>query len=99
MDAIDTSNPLKPSIVKDPNARLDYAWDWTDWLEEGDSISEAVVLTSGTLAADPPLLEAARVTVFLSGGKVGVTETATCRVTTAAGRIDDRTLYLRIKPR
>lgn len=100
MDTIDTSNPLKPWIVKDPDARLDYTWDWTEWLEDSaDSIASAQVTSTGTVDAEAPVINEGNVTCFLSGGKEGTTQSATCRITTAAGRVDDRTLYLKLKSR
>lgn len=100
METIDTSNPMKPTAVKDPDARLDYTWDWSAWLTAAsDTLATATVTPSGTLTATVPVLAAGKVTSFISGGTAGATETAACRVTTAAGRIDERTLYLKIKQR
>lgn len=100
METIDTSNPLKPSIIKDPGARLDYTWDWTDWLTGiSDTIESAVVTPSGTLTATPGAVSAGRVTSYVAGGTAGATETVVCRVTTVGGRIDERTLYFRVKQR
>jgi hypothetical protein len=39
------------------------------------------------------------VTAWLSGGAVGVNAVATCEVTTAAGRIEERRIVLRIVQR
>lgn len=96
---VNTANASRPYAVQDPDAKLDYSWNWTAWLaaESSDEIVTAEVITSGTLVADEPVVDGGVVTCFLSGGTLGETETATCRVTTTGGRTDDRTLYLRIR--
>jgi len=40
-----------------------------------------------------------RVRAWISGGTVGQAAAATCRITTAGGRVDDRTLTFTIKER
>lgn len=100
-ETFDVTNPLKPWILKDPNAVLDYTWDWTDWLAQiSDTISAYLVFS-----VDPDVTVASTnqisglVTAFLSGGTIGETHQVTCRITTVGGRIDDRSIYLRIKQR
>lgn len=78
-------------FIKDPDARLDFVIDWSEWVVEGDSITSSVWLPGGLDASDESL-DGARATVWLSGGTPGVTYKVTNRVTTSAGRIDDRTL-------
>ncbi len=95
----------KPNpFPKDPNAILDYSEDWTAWLLEViDTISNAVIIFSDpacTLSEDRPLVNNGLiVTAWLEGGRPGVTESATFRITTAGGRVDDRTIYFKIKDR
>lgn len=96
------TNPSKPTITKDPNAVLDYSWDWSEWLAPlTDTIlSFQIILGTGsTLAVDSSLRVGGVVTAFLSGGTLGATESATCRIVTAGGRTDDRTIYLKIAQR
>jgi len=85
---------------KDPNATLDYLFDWEPWLTEvSDSIaSVAWVLSSGlTKVSESSTTTSA--TVFVLGGTLDETETITCRITTNGGRIDDRTINLKITSR
>lgn len=82
---------------KDPDATLDYTFDWSAWLTPiADSIvSVTWVLTSGiTKVSESHTTTTA--TAFISGGVVDATEELTCRITTAGGRIDDRTVSLDI---
>lgn len=93
------SNAGKASIVKDPDAVLDYSWDWSDWLDDiGDSIASANVLVSG-VTKDSQSVSAGVVTAFLSGGTRDTYATATCRIVTAGGRTEDRTFTLKIRDR
>ena len=82
-------------FFKDPDAELDATWDWTEWLGDGETISSANItadgVTAGVVTVSSPL-----VVCRISGGTVGVTGTATCRVTSSAGQIDDRSMYFAI---
>lgn len=77
---------------KDPNARLDYPYDWADWLTEGDSVTAATWVVTGN--DDALVVEAEGVggtitTAWLVGGTLGELYKLTCHVTTANGREDD----------
>lgn len=85
---------------KDPNATLDYTFDWSAWLTPiADTIASVVwVLTSGiTKVSESHTTTTA--TAFVSGGVLDATEELTCRITTAGGRVDDRTIFLDITNR
>jgi len=89
-----------PRGIKDPNAVLDYPVSFADWLSDvGDTYASHTVTCSGTLVCDSSSESAGVITVWLSGGRVGEVETFTIRITTAAGRVEDRTLRLRIVER
>lgn len=96
----------KYSIVKDPDAVLDYVFDWTAWLDAvSDTIAtKDVVVTSGALPASSIAVNASSISgkavvAWVSGGQAGETASLRCRITTTGGRTDDRTVYLRIKER
>lgn len=84
-------------MLKDPDAVLDYAWDWSAWLD-GDTITSADVTGDGVTIASVTH-DDTRVTAWISGGDVNTAVAVTCRVTTAAGRTDDRAVRLDIKNR
>lgn len=86
------------TFAKDPAAKLDYTIDWSPWLPAGDTITAAVwVVTGATVSASPPPANTTRqCTVWLEAGTVDTDAYATCRVTTTAGRIDERTIRVRI---
>ncbi len=90
------------TATKDPDAVLDYRWDWTDYLGE-DTITDVEFLTyTGTddpdaVAVDSYDNDETSATAVLSGGVAGLKYRVTCRITTAGGITDDRSLYLTIK--
>jgi hypothetical protein len=86
------------TFTKDPNAVLDYSIDWTRWLA-GDQIatSQWIIPSGLTKMADSKTASSA--TVWLSGGSVGQSYTVTNRITTAAGRTEDRSFTVRAEER
>ena len=117
--SFNVTNPAKPTIDKDPNAVLDYSFDWSLWMCDDDTIAELETLTTGTLVVDSTLIESIPAiladpdadppvvgvigthitTAVVSGGTPGQTETVTHRITTAEGRIEDRTMWFKVKER
>lgn len=92
-----------PGFLKDPDAVLDYAFDWSAWLAaENDTIAtvEWEVPAGITQETDPaPSNTDTTATVWLSGGTDGQNYLVTCRITTAAGRVDDRTMRISVRSR
>lgn len=85
------------TIEKDPDAVLDYRWDWSAWLD-GDTITGHELIADGLTVASSTT-DGASVTAWISGGTLRATHEVTCRITTAAGRTDDRTMRLMITER
>ncbi len=94
------------TIDHDPQAKLDYTWDWTDWLG-GDTIISATVTarveegrdSADVVTIDDVWLSSKTITAWILGGVHGTPCAVTCRITTTAGRIDDRTIRLRVRDR
>lgn len=84
--------------LKDPDAEVPFKWDWTSWLESGDSIASHSIIVDGVTLVSSAEASGV-VTATLSGGTAGETATATCRVTSANGYVDDRTITLKIMER
>lgn len=92
--------PLK-SFTKDPEALLDYTvdWDGDDWLGT-DTITGTPTWTvpAGlTLAAQSNTTTTA--TVWLSGGMADTDYNVECKITTAGGRTDERTIRIQVRER
>jgi hypothetical protein len=81
------------SFGKDPDAVLDYQFDWSAWLA-GDTIASHAVTVPTGLTLVSSSNSSTAVTVWLSGGVAGVSYPVTCHIVTAAGREDDRTITI-----
>ena len=87
-------------FVKDPDATLDYGFDWTLWLD-GDNITTSTwIVESGvSIEAGSEQFNSKITSVYLSGGSVDSNYKVTNRITTDSGRTDDRSFMLRIRQR
>lgn len=89
----------KATIIKDPDENLDYSFNWADYLSPSSDTIESVVFaavgaTLGTVSNTTTLA-----TAFVSGGVSGSTATLSCAITTAQGRVAQRSVFLKIKER
>lgn len=86
---------------KDPAAVVDFELDWSSWLAEGDSITQS----DWDIADGLTEIEERRnhtdstATVWLQGGVAGEEYAVTNTITTAQGRVDQRTVYIRVMER
>lgn len=96
-----------PVIHKDPSAILDYGEDWLalGWLATGETIIDyAVTVQAGlTKEADisTPNGAATVITVWLSGGEIGVAYLVSIAITTSSTppRHDTRSFRVHVLPR
>lgn len=80
---------------KDSNAVLDYAFDWSNWMIDGDSIvSHQITVNDPGLVVDSSSELNHVVTVWLSSGTAGIKYRVTCQITTFVGRIDERVMTI-----
>jgi hypothetical protein len=99
IETFDLTVPGRPTIAKDPQATLDYSWDWLPWLSEiGDAIAGFSVTSAGITVESASRIGGI-VTAWVSGGTVGRTYGLTCRIDTDGGRRDERTIYLQVRDR
>ena len=84
---------------KDPDAVLDFAFDWSSWLAESETINTYTVTVESGLTKDSDSQADGKVTVWLSGGTAGNWYTVACRIVTSAGRTDERTMRIRVEDR
>ena len=88
-----------PALYMDPNAVLDFTFDWTDWHAAiSDTLSSKTVAANG-VTVDSSSATTLKVTVWLSAPLAGVIASVTCHIVTAGARTDDRTIYLVTKDR
>ncbi len=83
-------------FVKDPDARLDYEVDWSDWLDD-DTIVDSEWLVPDGITSDADTSTTTTATIWLLEGDAGRSYDVVNRITTAAGRINDRTIKIKIQ--
>lgn len=90
-----SATALQPVFLISPAAKLDYAFDWAPLLAEAsdDIHGTPQVLGTGCAVSGVRVVGDA-VAFWAEGVSEGATATVTCRIVTAGGRIDDRTLVL-----
>lgn len=83
-----------------PGATLDYLFDWSGQLVDGDTIASKTVTIEGpdglTADAGSVVNDSTGVLVWVTGGLVDETARVLCEVTTTGGRTDTMALDLRV---
>ena len=85
-------------MIKDPDAVLDYTFDWTDWLAGDEITSYTLTVPSGITKNSDSEVSTGKIQMFLSGGTAGVTYPIACKISTAT-RTDERTMQIRCEER
>jgi hypothetical protein len=85
-------------FYKDPDAKLDYGFDWATWLGS-DTISSSSWTVDAGLTQVSDTNDTTTTTVWLEGGTVGVSYKAVNRIVTVGGREEDRTLWIVVQER
>lgn len=84
--------------MKSPGSLLDYGIDWTELLEEGETVDSADWSISGATLAQNRI--DGNVTVaWVDGGESGYKAKLTCKMTTSVGRIYERTILIPVRQR
>lgn len=86
------------AYLHDPNAVLDYTVDWSDWLGTDTIASVTWTVPTGVTKASQTNTTTAA-TAWISGGTAGSDYSLGCKVTTAGGRTDERTVVLQVRER
>ncbi len=87
---------MAQKATKDPSAKLDFGFDWAAWLGT-DTITASTWTADTGLTLTGATFNATTTTVWVEGGVAGDKLSATNRITTTAGRIDERTIVIGIK--
>jgi hypothetical protein len=90
---------LDNQYLKDPSAVLDWAFDWTGWLATGETIVDHTITADTGLEVDSSTENGGKVIVWLSGGTAGQNYKVACKITTSAGRTDERTIWIKVVER
>jgi hypothetical protein len=94
------------SFLHDPDAKLDYGFDWNgkNWLGS-DTIATSTWTVTSSVAGDTSMVLSASThdttttTIWADGGTAGNDYTITNHIVTAAGREDDRSHILKCRNR
>jgi pyruvoyl-dependent arginine decarboxylase (PvlArgDC) len=88
--------------LKDPQARVDYAIDWSPYLD-GQTIEASLWFVvpdeAGGIAAEESSFEPGRTAARLAGGHAGHIYSVSNQVTLSDGTTDIRSLTLRVEAR
>lgn len=87
------------TFQKDPEAVLDYSFDWTPWLAAGETITSKTVTVPTGLTLDASNEAAGVVTAWISGGTAGTAYRVECLIVTSEGRTDERSITIRAQER
>jgi len=90
---------MAQTFVKDPDAVLDYAFDWSSWLATDETISSHTVTVDTGITKDSDSESSGIVTVWLSGGTADTVYDVACKIVTSASRTDERTIKIRVLQR
>ena len=85
--------------MKDLDAVLDYAFDWSSWLAGSETISSHVVTVDTGITKDSDSESAGIVTAWLSGGTHGSDYIVACKIITNLSRTDERSINIRCRER
>lgn len=90
-------------LLKDPGATLDYAVDWGTEYLAGDVLQSSgwsvEPVEPGGAAIDGNTADELIATVTVSGGIAGRIYRLTNQIVTASGRVDSRSIVLRVEKR
>lgn len=81
---------------KDSDAHLDYAWDWSKWLGPSEEIVDSEMIATPGISVTGSTFTQTKTVAWVSGGQAGQPYTVTNRIETNQGRIDDRTITIRV---
>ena len=83
---------------KDPNAVLDYAVDWEDWLGTDEIASSTWIVPTG-ITKDSDTETTTKTIIWLSGGTVGTRYTLVNQIITIGDRTDERSICIDVRER
>lgn len=90
-------------VVKDPDTRLDYAFDWATAYPEGQAVTGSTWSVTPQDDGGVSVLAGAhdlqRTTVTLEGGISGRVYRVSNRVTLSDGQVDERSMTIRVEER
>ena len=84
------------TVGTDPDSVLDWAWDWSDWLESTDSLSDHTATPESGITVSSSSIIGDNVVVWITGGTPGTTYSVTVHAITTEGREIDRSVNFQV---
>lgn len=84
-------------FIQDPQATLDYPFDWSARLGNDSIQASAFVADAGFTVESDEVVDTSNTVVWLSGGTRNKRYAVTNHITTVGGREDDWTIYVLVK--
>ena len=88
-----------PTCLKDPDAVLDYGFDWNNWLASSETIVSAVWTIPAGITKVSQVETDGYTTIWLSGGTANTDYNLSCKMTSSDGRTDERTATIKVRNR
>lgn len=83
----------------DSDARLDWCFDWSTWLTDGDTIASHELTAEGVIIDDQGHTDTTVTAWLQTTDDPPQSASVVCRIVTTQGRRDERTLRLHIADR
>lgn len=87
------------TFLKDPAEVLDYEFEWSDYLADGETIVSYTVTVPAGITKNSDGRVGSKVTAWLSGGSEGVRYEIDCTIVTSEGRTAERSMQIRVQDR
>ena len=95
------------TFIKDPDSILDWDFNWniTDddekvpWLEENEIITVYEITADDGITVTQDIENNGHVIVWLSGGEVSKEYIVSCKITTSFGRVEPRSILIKMSER
>lgn len=89
----------RQTIRKDPDAKLDFGFDWSSWLATGETITASAWTVPTGITEESKSFSSTATLIWLSGGTAGASYTLQNQITTSASRIDERSFVVMVAER
>lgn len=97
MGFVNDGRSIPRAPFKDPDSVIDYGCDFTEWLDEGETIDSSTWLPVSGLTLTYSANTGYITGITVTGGEVGKRYILTNRVTTTDGRIEERSMRIVVK--
>lgn len=84
------------TFTKDPSARKDYGFDWSEWLDTDTILASTWTLDDG-ITQYATSNTTTSTTIWLTSGTAGTDYMVVNQITTTGGRIDQRSLKIMVR--